>query len=526
MDNFRVPAIDWLMVSPYVIVALAGIFALIAELLRPKANNNALVGISVAGLALALVSLSVQLGMPAGRTVNGMVVRDQFATLLMIVMVGATLLCMFFSDAYLKQKRIAFGEFYPLTLWSLTGGMVMVGTDNLLVQFVGLEILSIALYTLAGMSRNETKSEESALKYFLLGALASAFFLYGTAYVFGASGTTSLFGLTQAFRSEVGPIHSMAQFAMALILVGLGFKAALVPFHQWTPDVYQGAPTNVTAFMSVVSKVAAIGALARLLMAAAPGFDSWYPVLWWIAVATMTVGNLAALAQRDVKRVLAYSSISNAGYILVAVLSHVRAPDKVSLGTAVFFLANYAVMTIGTFAVVGLTAKSGNEGTRFADVAGLWKRAPLAAASVVVFVSSLIGVPPTGGFFAKLSIFWDALQSGQTVLAIVLAVNSAVSLFYYLAIARACFVDDEPAVRAEKAPMSPGLTLTCVVCVAGVLGVTVFGRPVMNVTSWAGTDSAPPALTKGEAQLERIRALGASRSARAKLTESGVPDQR
>lgn len=373
MDNFRIPAIDWLMVSPYLIVAVTGIFALIAELLRPKANNSALVAVSVSGLLLTLVSLGVQVGMPAARTVNGMVVRDQFAVLMMIVMVVATLLCMFFSDAYLRQKRIAFGEFYPLTLWSLTGGMVMVGTDNLLVQFVGLEILSIALYTLAGMSRSESKSEEAALKYFLLGALASAFFLYGTAYVFGASGTTSLAGLAKALGSEVPPIHSMGQFALALLLVGLGFKAALVPFHQWTPDVYQGAPTNVTAFMSVVSKVAAIGALSRVLIAAAPGIQDWYPALWWIAVATMTVGNLAALAQRDVKRVLAYSSISNAGYVLVAVLSHSVMPDKVSLGSVVFFLANYAVMTIGTFAVVSLTARSGHEGTRFSDVAGLWK---------------------------------------------------------------------------------------------------------------------------------------------------------
>jgi NADH-quinone oxidoreductase subunit N len=511
MDNFRAPVIDWFLVSPYIIVAVTGILALIAELLRPKSNNNAIVGVSIVGLVLALVSLGAQIGMPAARTVNGMVVRDQFAVLMMIVMVGATLLCMLFSDAYLRQKRIAFGEFYPLTLWSLTGGMVMVGTDNLMVQFVGLEILSIALYTLAGMSRSEAKSEEAALKYFLLGALASAFFLYGTAYVYGASGTTSLYGLAKAMGSEIGPIRSMGQFALALMLVGLGFKAALVPFHQWTPDVYQGAPTNVTAFMSVVSKVAAIGALTRVLVAAAPGFETWYPVIWWVAVATMTVGNLAALAQRDVKRVLAYSSIAHAGYILVALLSHLAHPEKVSLGSVVFYLANYAVMTIGMFAVIGLTAKAGHEGTRFSDLAGLWKRAPIAAASVVVFVSSLIGVPPTGGFFAKLSIFWDAMNSGQTALALVLAVNSAVSLFYYLGIARACFVDDEPAVRAEKAPMTPGLALTCALCVAGVLGVTVLGGSVMNVTRTAGLDAAPNQLSKAEAFQERY---GSSRQPR------------
>ncbi|MES1228215.1 MAG: proton-conducting transporter membrane subunit, partial [Armatimonadota bacterium] len=199
MDHFKAPAIDWLMISPYVIVAVTGILALLVELLRPKQNNNVIIGVSVSGLVVALVALIAQLGLKADRSVNGLVVRDQLSTTLMLVMVGATLLCMFFSEAYLRQKRIAFGEFYPLTLWALTGGMVMVGTDNLMVQFVGLEVLSIALYTLAGMSRAEQRSEEAALKYFLLGALASAFFLYGTSFVYGASGTTSLEGLTRAF---------------------------------------------------------------------------------------------------------------------------------------------------------------------------------------------------------------------------------------------------------------------------------------------------------------------------------------
>ena len=508
MDHFKAPAIDWLMIAPYVIVAVTGILALVVEMMRPKSNNNVIVGVSVAGLVLALASLLVQLGLPPARSVNGLVVRDQLGLTLMLVMVGATTLCMFFSEAYLRQKRIAFGEFYPLTLWALMGGMVMVGTDNLMVQFIGLEVLSIALYTLAGMSRSEQRSEEAALKYFLLGALASAFFLYGTAFVYGASGGTSLEGLTKAFTSDLMPLHQVALFGLAMLLVGLGFKSALVPFHQWTPDVYQGAPTNVTAFMSVVSKVAAVGALARVLIASAPMFGTWYPVLFWMAIATMTVGNLAALAQRDVKRVLAYSSIAHAGYLLVAILSYVKSPETVSLGAVVFYLGNYAVMTIGAFAVVSLTAKGGKEGTRFADVAGLWKRAPLAAGSLVVFMASLIGVPPTGGFFAKAVIFSDALQTGQVVLAVVLAVNSALSAFYYLAIARACFVDDEPAVHLEKSVVSPGVALTCLACVLGVMGVSVFGGQMLQLSRTAGSDKIPPFVTEVEARAAR---RGASR---------------
>ena len=506
MDHFKAPAIDWLMIAPYVIVAVTGILALVVEMFRPKQNNDVIVGVSVVGLIATLISLVVQFGMKADRSVNGLVIRDQLSLGLMIVMVAATLLCMFFSEAYLRQKRIAFGEFYPLTLWALTGGMVMVGTDNLMVQFVGLEVLSIALYTLAGMSRSEQRSEEAALKYFLLGAMASAFFLYGTAFVYGASGTTSLQGLTKAFGNDLVPLHQVALFGVALLLVGLGFKAALVPFHQWTPDVYQGAPTNVTAFMSVVSKIAAIGALTRVLVAAAPAFSAWYPVLFWMAIATMTVGNLAALVQRDVKRVLAYSSIAHAGYLLVAIISFVKSPETVSLGAVVFYLANYAVMTIGAFAVVTLTAKGGHEGTRFADVAGLWKRAPLAAGSLVIFIASLIGVPPTGGFFAKAVIFSDALQSGENTLAIMLAINSALSAFYYLAIARAIFVDDEPAVYGEKANLSPGVALTCLACVAGVLGVSFFGSSMLKLSRTAGSDHLPSVTLEADAKAARARA--------------------
>lgn len=496
MENFRAPSIDWLMVMPYLVVALTGIVSLLIEAVRPKQNNTAILWTSLVGLGGAFVSLLGQLGLPAARSVSGLLARDQFTVTLSLVMVGATILCLLFSESYLRNKRIAFGEFYPLTAWALMGGMVMVGTDNLMVQFVGLEVLSIALYTLAGMSREEHRSEEAALKYFLLGALGSAFFLYGIAFAFGASGSTSLVNFTAACQSDQEALRNLALFGFALMLVGLGFKTALVPFHQWTPDVYQGAPTNVTAFMSVVSKVAAIGALARVLFAAAPILSVWYPALFWIAIATMTVGNLAALAQRDVKRLLGYSSIAHAGYLLVAILSHVIDPEKVSLGSVVFYLGNYALMTIGTFAVVTLTAKSGQEGTRLSDLQGLWKRAPFAAGSLVVFVASLIGVPPTGGFFAKASIFVDALNTNQTTLAIALAVNSAVSAFYYLSLARACFVDDEAAVSTPKAPVSPGLAITFAVCVVGVLGVSVIGSSAIDAARRAGTDPLPAAASR------------------------------
>jgi NADH-quinone oxidoreductase subunit N len=240
--------------------------------------------------------------------------------------------------------------------------------------------------------------------------------------------------------------HMMVVFGIGMVLVGLGFKAALVPFHQWTPDVYQGAPTNVTGFMAAASKIAAFGALVRVLAAAAPVQEIWFPAMVGICILTMTVANLAALVQKDVKRVLGYSSIANAGYILVAVLAHFKAPDKVPLTTTLYYLMAYSLMTLGAFAVIGLAAKGGKEGSRFRDLHGLWNRAPFAVACLVVFVASLIGIPPSAGFVGKLLIFNDALAAGLPVLAIALAVNSVISVYYYLGIVQATFVSDEGAV--------------------------------------------------------------------------------
>src|SRR5437588_3183219 len=346
-----------------------------------------------------------------------MMVNDRFGNVMQLLLVISCGLCIAFSENYLREKRIAFGEFYPLVLWSTSGAMLMATSRNLLVIFLGLEVLSIALYVMAGMSRSEEKSEESALKYFLLGAFASGFLLYGIAFLYGASGSLRIDDIAATWASADPFARTLLVFGISLILVGLSFKSAFVPFHQWTPDVYQGAPTNVTAFMAAGSKVAAIAALYRVLDASGVMADYWLPGMTVIAVLTMTVGNLIALMQKDVKRILGYSSIAHAGYILVAVLAHAKSVSNqgsvglIGFGTTAYYLLAYAVMTIGAFAVISLSAKDGRERTTLDDLHGLYKRDPFAAGALVVFMASLIGVPPTAGFIGKLFIFSDALQA-------------------------------------------------------------------------------------------------------------------
>ncbi len=488
--SYTIPTIDWSLIAPVLIVIMTGVVTLLIEMFRPKQNNNPIVIVSLIGLVLAAGALILQLDQPVAETFSGMVLRDQAGVLFQIPIVAVCALAFMFSEGYLRQKRIAFGEFYPLALWATAGAMVMVSTSSLLMIFIGLEVLSIALYCLAGMSRQEAKSEESAIKYFLLGSFASAFLLYGIAFMYGASGSVGLKEITKVLVSGNPTSTNLAIFGLGMILVGLGFKTALVPFHQWTPDVYQGAPTNVTALMAGVSKIAAFGALYRVLAATTSLIDIWFPLLFWVSIATMTVGNLVALAQKDVKRALGYSSIAHAGYILVALLAHFKRPDVISLSSTLFYLMAYVLATVGAFAVVSLTAKDGKEGTRYQDLNGLWKRAPFAAGSLMVFMASLMGMPPTPGFMGKFFIFGDAVQVGLLPLAIALAFNSIISGYYYWQIARSALVDDDPALRTQTGPVNFGLSSTFYICVIGSFVLTLAVSPFMNSAKHAGSEVA------------------------------------
>jgi NADH-quinone oxidoreductase subunit N len=472
---FPTPEIQISALLPVLVVALTGILALIVELVWPKRNNDAIVALCVGGLGLAAVIAFTAVGVSPFETAAGTYYHDSFGALMHVILCVGTLLTVLFSESYLRAKKIPFGEFYPLVLWSTCGAMIMAATTNLLVVFLGLEILSVALYVMAGMARGEEGSSESALKYFLLGAFASGFLLYGISFLYGASGSLQLSEISLAWAGRNSATQPMILFGFALILIGLGFKASLVPFHQWTPDVYQGAPTNVTAFMATGSKVAAFAALVRVLDAFGPLHSVFVPVLGVIAVLTMTVGNVMALGQKDVKRVLGYSSIAQAGYVLTAILAHANASNPTRLvgtGTVTFFLFAYTLTTIGTFAVVSLGAKDGHEGTRLEDLNGMLRRSPLAAVALLIFCMSLIGLPLTGGFMGKLQIFADAMDPNTgnlPWLAIALAVNSIISAWYYLGIARAALTSDS-ASESRLSPLKPAVATACVLCMVGVLG--------------------------------------------------------
>lgn len=522
MNSFQFPSIDWLMMAPVITVMITGIAALMVEVLQPKRSNGLIIGISLVGLAVAGWFLGVQFSLPDGKTFNGMVTRDITSLVLQGVLLATCFIVFLFSEGYLRQRRIPWGEFYPLALWSTAGGMIMVGTQNLLMIFLGLEVLSIALYVLAGMAREEARSEESAIKYLLMGAFASAFLLMGIAFYYGATGSVDLSKAALAADSGSLAVFQLLAVGVILMVVGVGFKMALVPFHQWTPDVYQGAPTNVTAFMAAASKAAAVGLMIRILTACITAPEFWLPAASVIAAITMVVGNAAALVQVDVKRILGYSSIANAGYVLTAIIVHCKVSHIVSLTPALFFMAAYTFTVLGTFAVLTLAAKNGKEGTRLDDLHGLWKRSPLAAGLLIVFLASQIGIPPTAGFFGKLLIFQGTVAADMTWLGIVLAVTSVLGAAYYLAILRACFVSEEGPVPSHSGPLTGGLKATLALCAAGVflvLGIL----PGLSDSAPLAAEDPNKVIVVIEGQDDTTLGAGASAGGPPPLAAPGTP---
>ena len=464
---------------PIAIVAITGIVALIVEMLRPRKTNDPVVMVSIAGLLVAAITLIIQLGDADMSTAADMVLRDRFGLCAQLFIVISAAIAILFSEGYLREKRIPFGEFYPLILWSSVGAMMMASTTNLLVLFLGVEILSVALYVMAGMSRNEEKSEESAMKYFLLGAFASGFLLYGIALIYGATGSLSLNRISLIWLRHDQAHQALILLGVAMMLIGLGFKSSLVPFHQWTPDVYQGAPTNVAAFMATGAKIGAFAALYRLLGSIGALSELMVPVLAVVAVVTMFVGNLAALRQRDFKRILGYSSISHAGYILVAMIVNMKHMSG-GENTILWYLGSYALMTLGAFAVLSFVAGSGKESTKLEDLHGLAKQSPFLAVCLFIFMASLAGFPLTAGFWGKAVIFLDAYRNGFLWLAVAIGINSIISLYYYAGIIRAAMVDPETDAPVRFPKLNGGLASACAICAVGIVGGFVFYQPVLS----------------------------------------------
>ena len=448
--------------APLVVVVL-GMLTLVMGLGETsRARRRALPWVTIIGLMIAVGLAVFSAAGIRGASSDGVLTRffgggilmDDIASLFCVALCLAAGLGAAMAPAYLEEKRINAGEFYALLLFSTAGAMLMALANDLINVFLGLEVLSVSLYILCGFARRELRSEESAVKYFLLGAFASAFFLFGSALIYGAVGLTlrgHLLDLTtvsftnydtmsEALRvsaNSASPLISSPLFVtgVALLIVGLGFKASLVPFHAYVPDVYEGAPTPVTAFMSAGAKLGAFAAFLRLThtLLLGDGSEPFRIVLWTLAAATMIVGNALALRQTNIKRMLACSSIAHAGYLLVGILASGNAAASLyATQSVLFYLFAYTLMNLGAFAVILWLGRDGGEYLDIRDYAGLAKKQPIAALTLTICLLSLAGIPPTAGFFGKLYIFMAAIRAGEGWLAGLGLVVSAIGLFYYL----------------------------------------------------------------------------------------------
>jgi NADH-quinone oxidoreductase subunit N len=468
--EISIPPLDFLVVAPEILLLITALLVMMVDLFLGKEHKDRLAWLSLVGvLAAAILSFYIWDG--SDPVLQEMLAADGYALFLNLVILTGSALTILLSVEYAVRAGLSQGEYYTLLLLSTMGMMLMAASINLVTIFLSLEILSIALYVLVGLNRAEPRSGESALKYFVLGAFASGFLLYGMALTYGQAGTTSLVGLRHHVVSLQGGFPMLLTVGMGLMLVGFGFKVALVPFHMWTPDVYQGAPTSVTAFMSVGAKAAGFAALGRVVLYAFGDLQGdWVWLLAILAALTMTVGNLAALRQTNLKRMLAYSSIAHAGYILVGV----AAGDVLGINAVLFYLLGYAFMNVGAFAVIIASgrfegAKEGGESLD--DLAGLSARSPGLAAAMTLFMLSLAGIPPLVGFLGKLYVFTAAVQADLTWLAVIGVVNSVVSAYYYLRVVVSMYMRETAVAGAAKRPVCPALQVS--VGLASVVTVVI-----------------------------------------------------
>jgi NADH-quinone oxidoreductase subunit N len=419
-----------------------------------------------------------------------MIAADDFRWVADWIFLGAAALTVLISVFYLEREQLLAPEYYVLLLFATLGAMIMAAGADLMVVFLGLELMSVAVYVLAGFDRKRARSAEAALKYFLLGAFASGFLLYGIALVYGATATTN-FALIGT-QIAIGGTSKMLLIGMALLIVGFGFKVAAVPFHMWAPDVYDGAPTPVTAFMATVVKAAAFAALFRLLIAGFGAVAAWHDILWWLAVVTMVGGNLFALGQRSLKRMLAYSSVAHAGYLLVALTA------GGTQGTAAFlvYAIAYTMMSLGAFAVLSAKGRAGESDVLIDDLAGLAAKRPWLALAMAVCMVSLLGFPGTAGFIGKWYILIAATSAGQNVLATILVLTSVVSAGYYLPVIMAMYMKPEPIEAAHVDVLLDRWARVAVVAV--VVGLLVFGvwpNRLFDLARAAGASIQPASTT-------------------------------
>ena len=473
---------DYAAIIPIVIVVLSAIAAMLAEAFRQPGERMPIAGLGLIGLAGAALA-SVFLWDSDARSF-GVVRSDNFALFVNLILCVVGILTMLFSDDVVEREGIPPGEYYALTLFAISGMMLMASATDLLVIFLALEILSLAVYVLTGIRRVSAAGAEGAFKYFLLGAFSSAFFLYGIAFAFAASGSTRLeqIGVTLSAQGTGSP-SPMALLAVGLLAIGFAFKVSAVPFHMWTPDAYEGAPTIVTAFMSTGVKAAAFAAFVRVFLAPLePLKGQWIPVLSFIAAATMILGTVVGVVQTNIKRMLAYSSIAHAGYLLLGIV----ATTATGKAAVLFYLLSYAVTNLGALGIVALLGTPQNPHDELRDFAGLWRSRPTLAGLMTVFLLSLGGFPPTAGFIGKWYIFSAAVERGYYTLAIIGVLTSVVSVFFYLRIVVMMYMTEGADAVRPRVPAAAvaGLALaTIAVFYLGVLPTKILDLALDSIST-------------------------------------------
>ncbi len=475
--ELALPQLNFMTIMPEIVLSVVAMALLLVNVLV-KSEEKAYLGyLSLAGLVGALFTV------PWGEKISGfgeMVIQDNFSSFFTVIFILCAVMTILISDGYFKKEGCNHGELYPLILFATVGMMFMAKATDLMTVFLGLEVLSVALYVLAGFNRDNIKSNEAGLKYFLLGCFSTGFLLYGMALIYGATGTTKIVRIA-AMASGNGAVANNMMFLVGMLLMatGFSFKIAAAPFHMWTPDVYEGAPTPITAFMSAGPKAAGFAAFLRVFIIALPTLTvQWSDLLWILAVLTMTTGNIIALSQDNIKRMLAYSSIAHAGYALVGFTAH----NASGVSGILFYLLSYTFMNIGAFAIIVIIGKKGEANNNVQDYAGLGVKRPVLALCLSIFLFSLAGIPPTAGFIGKFYLFAGAVQEGYIWLAIIGVLNSAASVYYYLRVMVFMYMKN-PEEDFSWVKLTPAVMLCILIAVAGVLIPGIIPNSVLNLAA-------------------------------------------
>ena len=480
--TMQYPSIDWLAITPLIIL-LAGMMLNLVSAALTRPWPRAWYALGTVELAVAAVIVEMFLWHDVGRDGSRVVINDalsidHFTVLCWIGIAGALALVSLSTADYLRREQLDGPEVYALYICAAIGAMIMTAANDMVVLFLGLETLSIALYVLAASHRRRTESQESGLKYFILGGFASAFLLYGIALLYGSTGTTNISEMGRVLGDQVflKGDDAMLLAGVALLLVGLAFKVAVVPFHFWTPDVYQGAPTPVTAFMASVGKLAAFATMARILLVALPTrIEDWRPVVWVLAVLSVVVGSVMAVVQTDVKRMLAYSSISHAGFIMIGIEAAGHAGDEDGVPSVLLYLVIYSVLVIGTFTVVSLVSRTGDSGSDLGSFRGLGRQRPALALAMTVFLLAQAGMPATSGFIAKFGVITSAASNESYAIAIIAMVASVIAAVLYLRIMISMWLNDaeagDDARESVRVPFTANVVITLATIFTLLVGV-------------------------------------------------------